>query len=66
MLYDDRDVSPGIKFKDADLLGCPAQVVVGKRASEGVVEIKARESGERCDVPVADLAVELEALLADA
>lgn len=63
VLYDDRDVSPGIKFKDADLLGCPAQVVVGKRASEGVVEIKARESGERCDVPVADLAVELEALL---
>ena len=35
VLYDDRDMSPGIKFKDADLLGCPVQVVVGKGAGEG-------------------------------
>ena len=34
VLYDDRDLSAGIKFKDADLLGCPLQVVVGKRAAE--------------------------------
>jgi prolyl-tRNA synthetase len=32
VVYDDRDASAGIKFADADLLGCPAQVVVGKRA----------------------------------
>jgi len=64
VLYDDRDMSPGIKFKDADLLGCPAQVVVGKRAGEGVVELKQRSSGERRDLPVADLAAALRELLA--
>jgi len=64
VLYDDRDLSPGIKFKDADLLGCPAQVVVGKRAGEGVVELKDRATGERRDVPVPDLGGELRALLA--
>jgi len=42
VLYDDRAVSAGIKFKDADLLGCPLQVVVGKKAGEGVVELKER------------------------
>ena len=56
VLYDDRDLSPGIKFKDADLLGCPVQVVVGKRAGEGVVEVKSRKTGERRDVPVTELA----------
>jgi prolyl-tRNA synthetase len=64
VLYDDRDMSPGIKFKDADLLGCPAQVVVGKRAGEGVVELKQRSGGERRDLPVADLAAALRELLA--
>ena len=55
VLYDDRDISPGIKFKDADLLGCPLQVIVGKRAGEGVVELKERSSGERSEVAVIDL-----------
>ena len=64
VLYDDRDMSPGIKFKDADLLGCPVQVVVGKRAGEGFVEVKERVSGERRDLPVADLAAALRDLLA--
>ncbi len=63
VLYDDRELSPGIKFKDADLLGCPAQVVVGKRAGEGIVEVKSRVSGERRDVPVPDLGAELRTLL---
>jgi prolyl-tRNA synthetase len=64
VLFDDRDISPGVKFKDADLIGCPTQVVVGKRASEGFVEVKRRASGERCDIAVADVAVELKGLLA--
>ena len=64
VLYDDRDLSPGIKFKDADLLGCPAQVVVGKRAAEGYVELKHRATGERHDVPVAELGAALHELLA--
>jgi prolyl-tRNA synthetase len=63
VLYDDRDMSPGIKFKDADLLGCPVQVVVGKRAPEGVVEVKDRAAGVRRDVPVADLVAVLRDLL---
>ena len=63
VLFDDSDMSPGIKFKDADLLGCPAQVVVGKRAPEGLVEVKDRASGERRDVPVAELAQALRELL---
>ena len=66
VVYDDRDVSAGIKFADADVLGCPAQVVVGKRAPEGLVELKARASGERRDVAVRDLGQALRALLASA
>jgi prolyl-tRNA synthetase len=64
VLYDDRELSPGIKFKDADLLGCPAQVVVGKRAGERVVELKGRASGERRDVQLAELPAALRELLA--
>jgi prolyl-tRNA synthetase len=63
VLYDDRDMSPGIKFKDADLLGCPVQVVVGKRAPEGIVELKDRATGERRDVPLAELAPAVRELL---
>jgi prolyl-tRNA synthetase len=49
VLYDDRDdVSPGFKFKDADLLGMPLQVIAGeKNVVHGKVEIKERRSGER-------------------
>ncbi len=47
VLYDDRDLSPGVKFKDADLLGLPVQVVVGaKGLARGVVEWRTRASGE--------------------
>ena len=63
VLFDDRDMSPGIKFKDADLLGCPAQVVVGKRAPEGMAELKDRASGARRDVSIAELAPALRDLL---
>jgi prolyl-tRNA synthetase len=57
VLYDDRvKVSPGVKFKDAELIGVPTIVVVGKGLAEGVVEVKDRASGEREDVAVADAA----------
>jgi prolyl-tRNA synthetase len=53
VLYDDRPkVSPGVKFKDADLVGVPTIVVVGKGLAQGTVEVKDRASGERADVPV--------------
>jgi len=53
VLYDDRPkVSPGVKFKDAELLGVPTIVVVGKRLADGVVEVRDRAGGEREEVPV--------------
>jgi prolyl-tRNA synthetase len=56
VLYDDRPkVSPGVKFKDAELLGVPTIVVVGKGLAQGVVELKDRASGRRSDVPVAEV-----------
>jgi prolyl-tRNA synthetase len=64
VLYDERDLSPGIKFKDADLLGCPLQVVIGKRAVDGVVEVKDRRTGERTDVSADALVATLRAALA--
>ena len=51
VLYDDRDLAPGVKFADADLLGMPTQVVVGaKGLARGVAERKDRRTGERDDV----------------
>lgn len=55
VLLDDRDgVSPGVKFKDAELLGVPSIVVVGKGIADGVIELRDRRTGERTDVPVTD------------
>jgi prolyl-tRNA synthetase len=52
VLYDDRPkVSPGVKFKDAELIGVPTIVVVGKGLADGVIEVKDRASGERENVP---------------
>lgn len=45
-LIDDRNERPGVKFKDADLIGIPIRVVIGKKASEGIVEYKLRKSPE--------------------
>jgi prolyl-tRNA synthetase len=53
VLYDDRKkVSPGVKFKDSELIGVPTIVVVGKGLENGVVEVKDRASGERVNVEV--------------
>ena len=55
VLLDDRDsVSPGVKFKDAELIGVPTIVVVGRGVVDGVVEVRDRKSGDRRDVPIAD------------
>jgi prolyl-tRNA synthetase len=63
VLYDDRQgVSPGVKFKDAELLGMPTIVVVGRGLAQGVVEVRDRRSGERDDVPVADAAARITAV----
>ena len=52
-VIDDRDERAGVKFNDADLVGWPFQLVVGKRGlSEGVVELKIRETGDRLQIPL--------------
>ena len=64
MLYDDRPkVSPGVKFKDAELLGVPTILVVGKGLADGTVEIKDRRSGDRQDVPVGEAVERLAAIV---
>lgn len=53
VIFDDRKgVSPGVKFKDSELIGVPTIVVVGRGLAEGKVEVKDRASGERTEVPV--------------
>ncbi|MBY5162561.1 proline--tRNA ligase [Salsipaludibacter albus] len=63
VLYDDRDASAGVKFNDADLLGMPTIVVVGRGLKNGEVEVKDRATGDRRDVPFDAL---VETLVADA
>jgi len=56
VLYDDRPkVSPGVKFGDAELLGVPIIVIAGRGAGEGILELWDRRSGERSEVPAAEL-----------
>jgi prolyl-tRNA synthetase len=50
VLYDEREVTPGVKFADADLIGIPYQIVVGKKVEEGKVEVKIRKSNKRLEV----------------
>ncbi|ASR34800.1 proline--tRNA ligase [Prauserella marina] len=52
VLLDDRKASPGVKFADAELVGVPTILVVGRGLANGVVEVKDRGSGERVEVPV--------------
>jgi prolyl-tRNA synthetase len=52
LLDDRRGVSPGVKFNDSELIGVPTIVVVGKRLTDGLIEIKDRATGERTDVAI--------------
>jgi prolyl-tRNA synthetase len=49
-LLDDRDERPGVKFKDADLIGIPYRITVGKKLPQGLVEIVTRRTRESMDV----------------
>jgi prolyl-tRNA synthetase len=65
VLLDDRDDRPGVKFKDADLIGFPVKVVVGKSLSEGTVEISLRrDAGSKQAIPVADVPAHVVSLVA--
>jgi prolyl-tRNA synthetase len=56
VIYDDRPkVSPGVKFKDAEMIGVPTIVVVGRNLAEGTIEVRDRASGGREDLPVAEV-----------
>jgi prolyl-tRNA synthetase len=57
VLYDDRPkVSPGVKFGDAELIGVPRIVIVGRGVADGVVELWDRRTNERTSVPIAEVA----------
>ncbi len=67
VMLDDRDERAGVKFADADLIGWPYQVVIGKRgAKNGVVELKDRSTGEKREVSVEDIVAEVVRVVADA
>jgi prolyl-tRNA synthetase len=55
-LLDDRDDRPGVKFKDADLIGIPFRITLGKKLAQGKVEIVERRTKQSTDVPVAEAA----------
>ncbi len=55
VLVDDRKAAPGVKFNDAELLGIPTVVIVGRGLKDGLVELRDRRSGERSDVPVGEI-----------
>lgn len=55
VLYDDRKERAGVKFNDADLIGLPIRIVVGKNAAEGIVEVKRRDTGDSEDVHIDNL-----------
>ena len=56
VLVDDRNERAGVKFADSDLIGLPVRVTIGKKAAEGVVEVKIRATGDTLEVNVEDLA----------
>mgnify|MGYP000923932563 FL=1 len=55
VLLDDRDERAGVKFNDADLIGIPIRITVGKKVNDGVVEFKRRGTADTIDVPIEDI-----------
>jgi prolyl-tRNA synthetase len=65
VLFDDRAERPGVKFTDADLIGLPIRITVGKKAAEGIVEVKVRKTGELIEVQQDQLISTITELLAN-
>jgi prolyl-tRNA synthetase len=63
VLYDDRDERPGVKFKDSDLIGVPYRITVGKKVSEGKVELLDRSTRETHDATISGIAGHFSELL---
>ncbi|HET9256939.1 MAG TPA: His/Gly/Thr/Pro-type tRNA ligase C-terminal domain-containing protein, partial [Pseudonocardiaceae bacterium] len=62
VILDDRVATPGVKFADAELIGVPTILVVGRGLASGVVEVKDRATGERTEVPVDSAVAHLQEL----
>ena len=62
-LLDDRDERPGVKFKDADLIGVPFRIVIGKKLSSGMVEVVERKTKQASDIAVAEAAAKVAAAI---
>jgi prolyl-tRNA synthetase len=63
VILDDRDERPGVKFKDADLVGIPFRINVGKKVTEGTVEVVLRSTREVCDVTITALVEHFQGVL---
>jgi prolyl-tRNA synthetase len=64
VLFDDRDERAGVKFNDADLIGCPLRVTAGEKAlKEGMVELKPRKEKDNQLAPLETIAERIKALL---
>jgi prolyl-tRNA synthetase len=63
VILDDRDERPGVKFKDADLVGIPFRVTVGKKVTEGTVEVVLRSTREVSDVRIAAIVEHFQEML---
>ncbi|MCQ2560182.1 MAG: His/Gly/Thr/Pro-type tRNA ligase C-terminal domain-containing protein, partial [Clostridia bacterium] len=63
-VLDDRNERPGVKFKDADLIGYPLRLIIGKKTlEEGTVELKFRRSGEMEVLPLAEAVARIQAIV---
>lgn len=65
VLLDDRKERPGVKFADSDLIGLPVRVTVGKKAGEGIVEIKLRQNDDSIEVKLEEMVNSIKILLGD-
>jgi prolyl-tRNA synthetase len=63
VVLDDRDERPGVKFKDADLVGIPYRITVGKKVTEGTVEVVIRSTREVRDVTITAIVEHFKELL---
>jgi len=64
VLFDDRDERAGVKFNDADLIGCPIRVTVGEKAlKEGMVELKLRKEKEHHFVAIENICEQIRSIL---
>lgn len=67
VLLDDRDERPGVKFKDADLVGIPLRVTIGAKGLEkGAIELRTRRDGKTEEIPVAEAVKKVQSLIAEA